>query len=164
MATRRQRKARPRSRQETPRRVTTIDAYLARLRTEQREALQRLRRIIRAAAPRAQECISHQLPAFRQGRVLVAFGATPRHCALHLLSDTVLASHGDDVAPYRVSKGTIRFAPGEPLPAALVRKLVMARIRENAAAVGKQLRGRGSPTHRAASGPGCTSTTRRSGN
>ena len=59
----------------------TIDEYLAALSDDKRAALEKLRKAIQAAAPKAEECISYQLPAFRQNRMLVAFGATAKHCA-----------------------------------------------------------------------------------
>ena len=111
----------------------TIDEYLAALSEDKRAALERLRQIIRATAPNAEECISYQLPAFHlDGRMLVAFGATANHCAFYLMSSATVAAHKDDLKNYDTSKGTIRFRPDHPLPAALVRKLVKARIAENA--------------------------------
>lgn len=112
-------------------RPTTIDEYLAAVSAEQRAALERLRKTIQAAAPRAQECISYGLAAFRlDGRPLVAFGATARHCAFYPMSAATVAAHEDDLEGYDTSKGTIRFQADRPLPAALVRKLVKARIAE----------------------------------
>jgi uncharacterized protein YdhG (YjbR/CyaY superfamily) len=109
----------------------TIDEYLAGLSDDQRAALQKLRKTIRAAAPQAEECISYQLPAFRLNGVLVAFGATGNHCAFYPLSSSTVATHKDELKDYDTSKGTIRFQPDHPLPAALVRKLVKARVAEN---------------------------------
>jgi uncharacterized protein YdhG (YjbR/CyaY superfamily) len=115
-------------------RPTTIDEYLAPLSADKRAALQKLRKQIQAAAPKAEECISYGLAAFRlEGRPLVAFGAGARHCALYPMSAATIVAHADDLAAYETSKGTIRFAASKPLPAALVRKLVKARIAENAA-------------------------------
>jgi uncharacterized protein YdhG (YjbR/CyaY superfamily) len=111
----------------------TIDEYLAALSEDKRAALERLRKIIGATAPKAVECISYQLPAFRlDGRMLVAFGATANHCAFYPMSSSTVAAHQDDLKDYDMSKGTIRFQPDHPLPTALVRKLVKARIAENA--------------------------------
>ena len=112
--------------------VKTVDEYLARVSDDKRVALQKLRQTIRAAAPRAEECISYQLPAYRQNGMLVAFGATANHCAFYLMSAATVADHKADLAGYDTSKGTIRFQPDNPLPATLVRKLVKARIAENA--------------------------------
>ena len=111
---------------------TSVDHYLAGLSDDKRAALERLRKTIQAAAPRAEECISYGLPAFRlDGKALVAFGAAASHCALYPMSASTVAAHEDELAGYDTSKGAIRFPPGEPLPAALVRKLVKARIAEN---------------------------------
>jgi uncharacterized protein YdhG (YjbR/CyaY superfamily) len=112
--------------------VTTVDEYLARLSEDKRLALQKLRKTIRAAAPRAEECISYQLPAYRFNGMLVAFGATANHCAFYPMSASTVAAYRDELKDYDTSKGTIRFQPDHPLPAALVRKLVKARIEENA--------------------------------
>jgi uncharacterized protein YdhG (YjbR/CyaY superfamily) len=120
----------------TPRkaRPATIDAYLAALSPDQRSALQQLRRTIRAAAPRAEECISYSMPAFRlDGRVLVFFGATSKHCSFFPGSGATVAAHAELLERYDTSKGTIRFSPDKPLPAALIRKLVKSRIAESAA-------------------------------
>jgi len=112
----------------------TIDEYLARVSPENRAALQILRAQIHAAAPKAEECISYQLPAFRLGKLLVGFGATQKHCAFYPMSSTTVATFQSDLTDYETSKGTIRFSPTKPLPATLVRKIVKARIAENAAA------------------------------
>ena len=111
----------------------TIDEYLAPLGNEQRVALEKLRRAIKSAAPKAEECISYQLPAFRLGgRMLVAFGAWANHCALYPGAHPVEA-HKDELKAYDTSKGSIRFQANSPLPATLVRKLVKSRIAEYAA-------------------------------
>jgi uncharacterized protein YdhG (YjbR/CyaY superfamily) len=112
---------------------TTIDEYLAALSDDKRRALEKLRKVIRAAAPKAEECISYQLAAFRQDGMLVAFGATANHCAFYLMSSSALDAHKDEIKDYDVSKGTIRFQADKPLPVALVRKLVKERLAENAA-------------------------------
>ena len=109
----------------------TIDEYLAALSDDKRAALERLRKTIRAVAPRAEECISYQLPAFRlDGSMLVWFGAGANHCAFY--PGAVVEAHKDELEGYETSKGTIRFQPDHPLPAALVRKLVKDRIAKNA--------------------------------
>jgi uncharacterized protein YdhG (YjbR/CyaY superfamily) len=111
----------------------TIDEYLAALAEDQRAALEKLRQTVRAVAPKAEECISYQLAAFRlNGRMLVAMGATANHCAFYLMSSTTLEAYKDELKEYDTSKGTIRFQAGKPLPVALVRKLLKARIAENA--------------------------------
>jgi uncharacterized protein YdhG (YjbR/CyaY superfamily) len=109
----------------------TIDEYLAALSDDKRAALEKLRKTIRAAAPKAEECISYSLPAFRQNGMLVGFGATANHCAFYLMSSSTVDAYKDELKGYDTSKGTIRFQANIPLPAALVRKLVKARIAEN---------------------------------
>ena len=108
----------------------TIDEYLASLPSEKRAALEKLRRAIKAAAPKAEECISYQLPAFRlNGRFLVAFGAAANHCAFYPGARPIQV-HKKELKEYDMSKGTIRFQPNNPLPLTLVRKLVKTRIAE----------------------------------
>jgi uncharacterized protein YdhG (YjbR/CyaY superfamily) len=114
------------------RKAGTIDEYLANLSSDQRAALEKIRKAIRAAAPQAEECISYQIPAFRLNGMLVGFGATASHCAFYPMSSTTVAAHKDELKGYDTSKGTIRFQPDKPLSAALVRKLVKTRIAENA--------------------------------
>jgi uncharacterized protein YdhG (YjbR/CyaY superfamily) len=117
----------------TPRaRVSTIEAYLARVGDDKRAALEALRKTIRAAAPDAEECISYQLPAFRLNGILVGFGATANHCAFYPWSGSIVAAFKNELKKYDTSKGTIRFQADHPLPAALVRRIVKARIAENA--------------------------------
>ena len=112
----------------------TIDEYLAPLSDDKRAALEKLRKTIQAAAPKAEECISYGLAAFRlDGKPLVGLGATSKHCAFYLMSGSIVEAHQADLEGYDTSKGTVRFPPDEPLPAALVRKLVKARIAENKA-------------------------------
>ncbi len=110
----------------------TIDEYLALLSEDQRETLENLRKHIQAAAPKAEECISYQIPGFRlDGRLLVSFGAAVKHCAFY--PGAVIAEFKSELEKYDTSKGTIRFPIGKPLPATLVRKIVKARIAAHAA-------------------------------
>lgn len=106
----------------------TINDYLQRVTPEQRAALNRLRRTIRSIIPKAEECISYQMPAFRlNGKVLVWFGAGAHHCAFY--PGGGIAEFKSALADYETSKGTVRFQPDHPLSATLVRKLIKARMR-----------------------------------
>jgi uncharacterized protein YdhG (YjbR/CyaY superfamily) len=108
-----------------------IDTYLAGLPADKRAALQKLRKDIQAAAPGAEEGHSYGLPGFRLGgRPLACFAAAANHCSLHPMSAAVIRAHAADLAGYETSKGTIRFSPGKPLPAVLVRKIVKTRMAE----------------------------------
>ena len=105
------------------------DDYLAAVTEDKRGALQKLRKAIRMAAPKAEECISYQLPAFRlNGKFLVAYGAATSHCAFY--PGSTVKAVKDELKSYDTSKGTIRFSADKPLPSALVRKLVRLRIEE----------------------------------
>ena len=111
----------------------TIDEYLAPLSNEKRATLEKLRKDIKSAAPKAEECISYQVPGFRLfGRLLVSFGAAANHCAFYPGAYPIEA-HKDELKAYDLSKGTIRLHVDKPLPATLVRKLVKSRIAEYSA-------------------------------
>jgi uncharacterized protein YdhG (YjbR/CyaY superfamily) len=106
----------------------SIDRYLDALSADQRAALEKLRKDIRAAAPDAEECISYQMPAFRlEGKMLVWFGAATKHCSF-FPGAAAVERNAKDLARYDTSKGTVRFPADRPLPSALVRKLVRTRI------------------------------------
>lgn len=120
-------------------RAGSVDEYLAALSPPQRNALERLRRAIKAAAPSAEERISYSLPASRlDGRVLVHFGAAAKRCSFYPGSGATVAAHAQPLKDYDCSKGTIRFQPDAPLPNSLVRILVRARIDEIAASRGRR--------------------------
>ncbi len=121
-----------------PNLTKTFDDYLAPLSGDKRAALEKLRKTIKVAVPKAEECISYGLAAFRlNGKPLVALGATANHCAFYLMSNSTVKDHEDKLKKYDTSTGTIRFAADRPLPPALVRKLVKARIAEQARRSGK---------------------------
>jgi uncharacterized protein YdhG (YjbR/CyaY superfamily) len=112
----------------------SVDGYLAGLPDGPRVALEKLRATIRAAAPDAVETISYHMPTFRQdGRFLVSFAAFKDHCSLFPASEAVMKAHGKQLEPYFSGKGTLRFTVDEPIPAALVRKIVKTRIVEERA-------------------------------
>ena len=115
----------------TKSKVKSIDDYLEKLTADKRAALEKLRKTIRAAAPEAEECISYQIPAFRQNGMLVGFAATAKHCAFFPFNSTTVAAHKAALKGFETSKGAIRFQPEKPLPATLVRKLVKERVAEN---------------------------------
>ncbi len=108
----------------------SIDAYLAALEDDKRAALEKLRRDIRAAARGAEECIAYGVPTFKlDGWMLVSFGAAAKHCSFYPGASPI-AKCKRDLKAYSLSKGTVRFAAEKPLPAALVRKLMRARMAE----------------------------------
>jgi uncharacterized protein YdhG (YjbR/CyaY superfamily) len=110
----------------------TIDEYLANVGPDHRKTLQTLRQAIQTAAPKAKECISYGIPAFRlDRRFLVFFAAWANHCAFYPGSAATLKNFRNELRDFQTSKGTIRFSSDKPLPATLVRKLVKMRIAEN---------------------------------
>jgi uncharacterized protein YdhG (YjbR/CyaY superfamily) len=117
-------------RSSTPKpRAKTFAGFLAALTPEKRGALEKLRKVIRTAVPDAEECISYGIPAFRMnGKFLVGLGAGADHCSFY--PGSALDDYQDELKGYDTGRGTIRFKPDRPLPAALVRKLVKARIRK----------------------------------
>ena len=109
-----------------------IDAYLEGVTPEQRAALEKLRKQIRAAAPDAEEGMSYGVPAFLWNGAVVGFGASKNHCTFFPMTGHTVASHAEALADFETSKGAIRFTPKKPLPVALVKKLVKERLAENA--------------------------------
>ena len=112
----------------------TMDAYIAAQTPDARAAHERLRKQIRAAAPKATEGISWGMPSFKLEGQLVGFAAFKDHCSFFPMSVEVMDALGKEIEPYRTSKGTLQFTAARPLPAALVRTIVKARIAENTAA------------------------------
>jgi uncharacterized protein YdhG (YjbR/CyaY superfamily) len=109
----------------------TVDAYMAALPEDRRAAMEGLRRTIRAAAPAATEAISYNMPAFRlDGRFFVSYEAFKRHYSLFPWTDEMVEELGDEVRPYAVGKGTLRFPVDEPIPLDLVRRIIEIRLRE----------------------------------
>ncbi len=111
----------------------TVDEYLAKVPADMRAALERLRRTIKAAAPGAEEVISYRMPAFRHHGMLVYYAAFRDHCSLFVGSPSVRRRFASELKPFAAGKGTFRFTPQRPLPAALVKRIVKARVAENEA-------------------------------
>ena len=108
-----------------------VDAYMAGLPDDRRAVMEQIRSTVQAAAPDAIEAIAYNMPAFRlNGRFLVSYEAFKRHYSLFPWSDEMLAELGDDLQPYAVGKGTIRFPANEPLPLGLVTRIIEIRRRE----------------------------------
>jgi uncharacterized protein YdhG (YjbR/CyaY superfamily) len=119
----------------------TIDEYLAGVDADHRDALQKLRETIHTVAPTAEECISYGIPAFRLNkRSLVFFGAWANHCAFYPGSSNTLKKFRNELRNFQTSKGTLRFSPDKPVPVALVKKLLKARIAENNARANRNRR------------------------
>jgi uncharacterized protein YdhG (YjbR/CyaY superfamily) len=108
-----------------------VDSYLAGLDEAKRDALQQLRRCILDVVPDAEECISYGMPAFKvHGKTVAGFAAFKNHLSYMPHSGSVLSTLAADLAGYEMTKGSLHFPVGEPLPASLVHTLVTTRMRE----------------------------------
>jgi uncharacterized protein YdhG (YjbR/CyaY superfamily) len=113
------------------RKPSTIDDYLKSVPEDRRRALEDLRAKIRSIVPDAEECISYRIPAFLVNGVVVAgFCATAKGCSYFPFSGSTLKSLARDISRYHQTKGSLHFSSDEPLPTALVRKLIKVRIAE----------------------------------
>jgi uncharacterized protein YdhG (YjbR/CyaY superfamily) len=112
--------------------TAAVEAYLAKVPEPARTTLEKIRAAIRAAAPKdAEECISYGMPAFRYKGALVGYAAFKQHCSFFPMSASMLDDFADDVKSYRTAKGTLQFPQDKPLSAALVKKMVKARVEQN---------------------------------
>ena len=110
--------------------ANSVDEYLAGVPEPARSTLNRIRAAIRSAVPpEATEAISYRMPMFKYKGLLLGFAAFSNHCSL-FPGSSVIEAFKHELKGFHTSKGTIRFPVDKPLPAALVKKLVKARIAE----------------------------------
>jgi len=106
----------------------TVNQYLARVPESSRSTLNKMRATIRSAVPKdAVEIISYGIPAFKQKRVLVWYAAFSSHCSLFPTA-AIIEKFKNDLKPFSKSKGTVHFPTDKPLPTALIKRLVKARV------------------------------------
>lgn len=108
----------------------SVDEYIAMQPETIQPALEKIRQVIRKAAPKAEESISYQMPGYKQNGPLVYFGAFKNHYSFFPTSTPVKA-FADQLKKYKSSKGTIQFAYDEPLPVKLISDIVKFKVREN---------------------------------
>jgi uncharacterized protein YdhG (YjbR/CyaY superfamily) len=108
-----------------------VDEYLAGIPEPARGTLNKMRATIRSAVPsEATETISYRIPAFKHNGVLVWFAAFSTHCSLFPTA-SVIEAFKNELKGYSISKGTIHFPTDKPLPTALIKKLVKARVAQH---------------------------------
>jgi uncharacterized protein YdhG (YjbR/CyaY superfamily) len=111
--------------------IKNIDDYLFQLPDNQRIALEELRQTIRETAPKAEEVISYGMPAFKHHGMLVYFAAFKTHCSFFVGNGSLVAEMGDALQGYKTVKSGIHFTVDNPLPAELIRTIVLKRIAKN---------------------------------
>jgi len=107
----------------------TIDEYIAAQEDDRKSVLRQFRKIIKAAAPKAEEVISYGMPAFKQGSVLVYFSAMKEHYGFYPTSKPIEVFK-DKLKPYKTSKGAIQFPVDKPIPEKLIIEIVKYRLKE----------------------------------
>ena len=109
-----------------------VDAYLARVPEPACTTLKKVRATIRSVVPKeSTEGLSYGMPAFHYKGALVAYAAFKDHCSFFPMQASLIDAMTDELAGYRTSKGTLQFRLDKPLPAALLKKMVKARVAEN---------------------------------
>lgn len=109
----------------------SVDEYIASQPEAVHATLERVRSVIRKAVPEAQEVISYKMPTYTlQGQRLLYFAVWKQHYSIYAATEQVLAALRDELAPYEVDKGTIRFPLSQPVPVKLIARI--AKLRANA--------------------------------
>jgi uncharacterized protein YdhG (YjbR/CyaY superfamily) len=109
----------------------SVDEYIASQPEPVRSALRQVRDAIRTAVPEAEELIAYNMPRYKlHGAVLVHFAGWKDHYSLYAATTSVLAAFKSELRRYQIEKGTIRFPLSEPVPAALIQRIVKLRAKE----------------------------------
>jgi uncharacterized protein YdhG (YjbR/CyaY superfamily) len=109
----------------------SVDEYIATHREDVQAILQLVRSTIRKAVPGAEEAISYQIPAYKlHGRPVLYFAGWKRHYSLYPATCHLVEALNDDLAPYKVNKGTIRFPLSQPVPVKVIERIAKFRAKE----------------------------------
>lgn len=109
----------------------TVDEYLKKLPKDQQVILEKLRQTIKSLSPEITELISYGIPSFKyKGRQFVAFAAYPVHINFLIMSYPIMETFKSELKRFETDKATIRFTVEKPMPAALLKKLIKARMSE----------------------------------
>jgi uncharacterized protein YdhG (YjbR/CyaY superfamily) len=110
----------------------TVDEYLANTPEPAASTLKHMRAVIRSVVPKeTTEVISYGIPMFKFNGMLVGYAAFAKHCSLFPTGSGVIELFAKELKAYSINKGTIRFPADKPLPDALLKKIVRARVKEN---------------------------------
>jgi len=124
----------------------SVDEYLASMPEATRDVLERVRSIIRKALPKAEEVISYQIPAYKQdGTTVIYFAGWKAHFSLYPATGPLLEAFQPELAPYKISKGTIRFPLSEPVPVRLIQQIAKFKGKETAARAKEKAQGATAP-------------------
>jgi len=109
----------------------SVDEYIASQPEAVQDVLKRVRSTIRKAVPGAEEMISYKIPTYKlHGDPVLYFAGWKKHYSLYPASGHLVAAFKDDLAPYEVNKGTIRFPLSEPVPIKLIGRIAKFRAKE----------------------------------
>ena len=109
----------------------SVDEYISAQPEELRDALKRMRSTIRKAVPEAEEVISYKMPTYKlRGNRVLYFAGWKQHYALYAATDSVVAAFKNELAPYEIDKGTIRFPLSAPVPVKLIERIARFRAKE----------------------------------
>ncbi|MEP7164545.1 MAG: DUF1801 domain-containing protein [Ferruginibacter sp.] len=117
----------------------TVDEYINRLPEPASTTLEKMRKAIKTAVPKAIEVISYQMPIFKYNGPVAAIASFNNHCSYYTMSRSIIKLFKNDLKAYNTSGVTIQFPKDKPLPAALVKKLVLAKMAENEARVSARM-------------------------
>jgi uncharacterized protein YdhG (YjbR/CyaY superfamily) len=137
----------------------SVDDYIATKPEATQPILARVRSVIRKAIPSAVEGISYQIPAYKvAGMAALYFAGWKEHYSLYPATGQVVVRFGDELAKYKISKGTIRFPLDEPVPVKLIAKIAKLRAQETAEYVASKVKATSRPRSTARAKKGGTKT------
>ena len=119
------------AREEMKREIESVDEYIAAQPEAAQPVLDRVRRTIRKAVPKAEESISYKIPTYKlHGERLLYFAGWKQHYSLYPATKRLVAALKEDLKPYEVVKSTVRFSLAEPVPAKLIERIAKFRAKE----------------------------------
>lgn len=116
----------------------SVDEYLAALPDDVMQLLEKLRKTIKEAAPKAEESISYQIPTYKQNGPVIFFAAFKNHCSLLPVDKDVQELFAKELEGYKINNYTVQFTVQNPLPSPLVKKIVKLKLKKNEERVAKK--------------------------